>query len=84
METHIISESDGMNGKVIGSLLIGIVSLFGIFLVQQGSLLSLVGLLLASVGLIEIKQRSQKGYVIALLGLVLNSIGILSFIIFYL
>lgn len=81
METQLMAEKNNINSKVIGSLLIGFLSLIGLLLVQEGSLLSIIGILFGIVGLIEIKQQRQKGIVIAILGLVLNCIGLVSYII---
>ncbi|WP_338473060.1 DUF4190 domain-containing protein [Niallia sp. XMNu-256] len=78
LETKIILENIGMNGKAIGSLLLGIVSTFGIFLVGYGGILSIAGLLLGLFALTEIKKFKLKGRISAVIGVILNCIGIIS------
>ncbi|WP_456276131.1 DUF4190 domain-containing protein [Bacillus sp. AK128] len=71
------------NGKAIGSLLIGIVSIFGLIFVEEGTLLSIVGLMLGVISLKETKQFKQIGRKIALVGIAFNLIGLISIVVSY-
>ena len=64
-------------------MLIGIVSIFGVFLVGHGSILSIAGILFGIKALREIKKLSQKGRNLAVLGIILNCIGIASLLFNY-
>lgn len=74
METQIIP----FNRKAIGSVLIGFVSMFGIFLVGYGAILSIAGLLLGIFAISETKRLGQKGIILATFGIIFNCIGIFS------
>lgn len=78
MDTQIIQEKKDINGKAIGSVLIGIVSILGIFLVGYGAIISVAGLLLGIFALREIKRLTQKGRKLAVFGMISNCIGIVS------
>lgn len=66
------------NGKAVGSLLIGIGSIIGIFLVGNGAILSVAGLLLGIIGLRETNKLRQKGIKLAMVGIISNCLGIVS------
>lgn len=72
----IIPEKKGINGKAVGSVLIGIVSILGIILVGDGSALGAAGLLLGLFALREIKSLGQQGRGLAVFGVILNFISI--------
>lgn len=78
METQIIPEKKGINGKALGSVLIGIMSVFGIFLIGYGAILSAAGLLLGILALGETKKLRQKGRKLAMFGVIFNCMGIIS------
>ncbi|WP_223068659.1 DUF4190 domain-containing protein [Paenibacillus caui] len=78
METQIIPENKGTNGKAVGSLLIGILSIFGIVIIGNGAVLSLAGLLLGILGLRETKKLRQKGRKLAVAGIIFNCLAIVS------
>lgn len=61
LDTQDIQEIKVTNGKAIGSLIIGIVSILGLILIEGGTILSVVGLLLGMIGLRETKQLKQNG-----------------------
>lgn len=73
-------DNNKFNKKAIGSLLLGIISIIGLFFSKYGTILSIAGFLLGFFGLIESRKLEQKGAGIALLGIILNSIGILYFV----
>lgn len=78
LETQNNTDKKDTNGYAIGSLLIGMVSIIGIFLVAKGSILSVVGLLLGITGLRETKKLRQKGIQLAVVGIIFNCLGIVS------
>ncbi len=78
LETQRNPDKQDMNKEAIGSLLIGIVSMIGIFLVGNGTVLSAAGLLLGVLSLREAKKLRQKGAKLAAAGLILNCLGIVS------
>ncbi|SDN39061.1 DUF4190 domain-containing protein [Bacillus sp. OK048] len=78
LKTQVIPENKGTNGKAVGSLLIGILSIFGIFFIGYGAILSVAGLLLGIIGLRETKKLRQKGRNIAMVGIIFNCLGIFS------
>lgn len=67
-------ERKEINGKAVGSLLIGIISLLGLFLVGSGGILSVAGLFL---GVFSLKDK-QWGRNVGLTGIALNLIGVFS------
>jgi uncharacterized membrane protein len=79
-DLNIFTETRRINGKAVGSLLIGLISIAGIMLVGEGAVLSLAGLILGFTGLRETKQGEQTGFRAAAAGLILNAIGIISLI----
>ena len=66
------------NGKAIGSLIIGILSILGLILIEGGTFLSVGGLLLGMIGLRETKQLKQNGGKLAIAGVICNCFGIVS------
>ncbi len=70
-------ENKGINGKAIGSLIIGIISILGFILIEGDSILSIAGLLLGIIGIREIKKFKQNGRSLALTGVIFNCFGIL-------
>lgn len=80
METQPIRDKKVHNGKAIGSVLIGILSIFGIFLIGYGAILSVTGLLLGIFALRETLELTQKGKRLAVFGIIFNCIGIISLI----
>ena len=78
LETQTIPDKKDPNGKAIGSVLIGIVSILGIFLIGYGGILSVAGLLLGIFALSETKKLRQKGRKLAGFGIIFNCIGIIS------
>ena len=80
LDTQDIQEIKVTNGKAIGSLIIGIVSILGLILKEGGTILSVAGLLLGMIGLRETKQLKQNGGKFAIAGIICNCLGIFSFI----
>ncbi|MGM0845670.1 MAG: DUF4190 domain-containing protein [Bacillota bacterium] len=69
------------NGKALGSLLMGIIAIAGLFFFKEGTILSIVGIVLGIISNKEIKQYEQKGSKLALVGMVFSLIGLVSFIV---
>lgn len=63
------------NGKAIGSLIIGILSILGFFLMKDGTILSVAGLLLGIMGLREAKKLKQNGQGHAKAGMICNGLA---------
>lgn len=78
LETQKNPNKKDINKEAIGSLLLGIVSMIGIFLVGNGTALSLAGLLLGVLSLREARKLRQKGAKLAVAGIILNCLGIVS------
>ncbi|MFN7249893.1 MAG: hypothetical protein ACK4M9_03790 [Anaerobacillus sp.] len=72
-----------VNNKAAGSLGIGILTIIGLFLFKEGSLLSIVGLLLGVISLKETKKYKEKGRSLGLIGIVCNLIGFIGFVILF-
>lgn len=70
-----IQEVKGTNGKAIGSLIIGLVSILGLIFIDGGTILSVAGLLLGMIGLRETKQLKQNGGKFAIAGIICNCLG---------
>lgn len=67
------------NGIAIGSFMIGIISIFGLIFIQEGTALSIAGLILGVFSLKETQARlvSRK---LGLIGIAFNLIGFIGFI----
>ena len=78
LNTKDIEEIKVTNGKALGSLIIGIVSILGLILLEGGTILSVVGLLLGMIGIRETKQLKQNGGKFAVAGIICNCLGIVS------
>lgn len=63
LNTYITLENKNTNGKAIGSFILGLIAIFGIPFIDKGRFLSIVGLLLGIIGVIEIKKFEQNGRV---------------------
>jgi hypothetical protein len=63
------------NLKAIGSFLIGLFSILGVFLIGEGAIISVAGLLIGFLSIKEIKKSKQKGIIVAIIGLFLNGLG---------
>ena len=70
-------ENEHMNGKAVGSLVIGVLAVIGLFLIGEGTMIYVLGLFLGLIALQEIKTYKQKGIKMAWWGIALNCIGIL-------
>jgi uncharacterized membrane protein len=66
-----------VNNKAAASLVIGVLTIIGLFVFEEGTLLSIVGLLLGVISLKETKQYKGKGRKLALVGIVFNLIGLI-------
>ncbi|SES44652.1 DUF4190 domain-containing protein [Psychrobacillus sp. OK032] len=78
MDAQETQEIKVTNGKAMGSLIIGIVSILGIILLEGGLILSVLGLLLGMIGLRETKQLKQNGSKFAIAGIICNCLGVFS------
>lgn len=78
MNNQDIHEIQVTNGKAIGSVLIGIVSILGFILLERGTVLSLAGLFLGLIGLKETKQFNQTGGKLAIAGILFNCFGVVT------
>jgi hypothetical protein len=76
---NTFTEPKKINGKALGSLLIGLISIAGMLMVGEGTLLSIAGLIFGLIGLRETKLQ-QGGYLAAVLGIICNGIGIISLV----
>ncbi|ERN53861.1 DUF4190 domain-containing protein [Alkalihalophilus marmarensis] len=79
---HCKSLEKGTNGKALGSFLTGISAIIGLFFFKEGTILSIVGLMLGVIGLKEIKRYEQKGNKLALVGTFFSLIGFIGFTMF--
>jgi hypothetical protein len=68
------------NGKAIGSLIIGMISIFGLIFIEEGTLLSIAGLILGIMSLKETKPFKEIGSKLAMGGILLNFIGFIGFV----
>ncbi|MCH1627785.1 hypothetical protein [Fredinandcohnia quinoae] len=78
MNTQVVAERKVTNGKAIASVMIGVLSILGIFLVGEVALISIAGLFLSMVSLRETKKYQQNGSMWAGVGLIFNGIAIIS------
>ncbi len=68
------------NGKAIGSLIIGIIAILGLIFFQEGTLLSIAGLILGIMSLKETKPFKEIGSKLVMGGILLNFIGFIGFV----
>lgn len=66
-------------GKAIGSLILGLISIFGLMFIQEGTALCIAGLILGIDSLNE-TIVNQLGRKLSLVGIVFNLIGLIGFI----
>ncbi|OIJ20145.1 hypothetical protein BKP45_10185 [Anaerobacillus alkalidiazotrophicus] len=64
-----------VNGKIIASFVFGILTIIGLVFFEEGTLLSIVGIMLGVIGLKETKQYEHKGSKLALVSIGFNLIG---------
>jgi hypothetical protein len=77
---NIQNSGEITNGKALGTLILGIISILGLIFIKEGTLLSIAGLLLGIISLKEIKQYKQIGRKLALVGIVFNLIGFIGIV----
>ncbi|WP_186577002.1 hypothetical protein [Aquibacillus kalidii] len=75
-----VNHVNSINKKAIGSFMIGMIAIFGLIFIKEGTILSLVGLLIGVISLKEGKQLNQRGAILALVGITFNVIGCIGFI----
>ena len=80
IKLNIQSSGETTNGKALGTLILGIISILGLIFIKEGTLLSIAGLLLGIISLKEIKQFKQMGRKLVLVGIVFNLIGFIGIV----
>lgn len=84
LETLKNPDEKKTNIKAKSSLLLGIISIIGIFLVGYSPAgVGLAGLLLGTLSLREIKKLREKGIKLAVVGIIFSCLGIVSAIIYH-
>ena len=80
VKLNIQNSGETTNGKALGTLILGIISILGLIFIKEGTHLSIAGLLLGIISLKEIKQFKQMGRKLALVGIAFNLIGFIGIV----